>query len=125
MEPRQSSLDRSWIEPNKKPDDGDSWIDDTVTIDERIAFRNVFFKDEDGMQVWMWLVFKLGYFKPTFTQNDATLRNFALELFHVLGLTDQEQLEMMVRHHKEVAKNDILHPQTRNKIRSKLDGRQS
>lgn len=94
-----------------------------ITIDERIAFRNVFLNSPDGMEVLQWFLFNLGLYRPVKDDKEAVLQGFAVKIMSVLGLTDQEALEDMVKYYKVIVDKDGLDARKRKLIKEKMNVR--
>lgn len=105
----------------KKLEEG--FIDYGVTLDERMAFRNVFLNNKEGQQVLQWFLFNLGLFRPVKDEKEAVLQGFAVKIMSVLGLTGQNALEDMVEYYKVIVDKDGLDTRKRKIIKEKLNER--
>lgn len=101
----------------------DDFIEDGVTIDERLVMRKVFLETQDGRDVFKWMMFNLGLYRPVLDDRGAVLQNFAIKLLHVMGLTGQETLEQMIDYYKVIVDEDSLNPRKRNMLKESLDAR--
>jgi len=105
----------------KKLEEG--FVDHDVTLDERIAFRNVFLNSREGQQVLQWFLFNLGLFRPVKDEKEAVLQGFAVKIMSVLGLTGKNALEDMVGYYKVIVDKDGLDSRKRKVIKEKLNER--